>query len=62
MKTVIRLTWMMWIFHLKIHPYQSRSGKFSKLNSKHTFVLGINASACWKSGTAGVLKTIFGIQ
>uniref|UniRef100_U9UP99 Uncharacterized protein n=1 Tax=Rhizophagus irregularis (strain DAOM 181602 / DAOM 197198 / MUCL 43194) TaxID=747089 RepID=U9UP99_RHIID len=29
---------------LKIHPYQIRySGKFSKLNSKHTFVLGISS-------------------
>ncbi|CAB4376543.1 unnamed protein product [Rhizophagus irregularis] len=29
---------------LKIHPYQeSYSGKFSKLNSKHIFVLGIDA-------------------
>ncbi|CAB4415832.1 unnamed protein product [Rhizophagus irregularis] len=29
---------------LKIHPYQiSYSGKFSKLNSKHTFVLGISS-------------------
>ncbi|CAG8632789.1 21175_t:CDS:2 [Rhizophagus irregularis] len=32
---------------LEIHPYQSRSGKFSKLVSKHTFVLGIGASASW---------------
>ncbi|PKC61000.1 hypothetical protein RhiirA1_467193 [Rhizophagus irregularis] len=29
---------------LKIHPYQIRySGNFSKLNSKHTFVLGISS-------------------
>ncbi|CAB4415830.1 unnamed protein product [Rhizophagus irregularis] len=37
---------------LEIHPYQSRSGKFSKLDSKHTFVLGIAASASWNRWSA----------
>ena len=30
---------------LKIHPYHDSEGTFSKLNSKHIFVLGISANS-----------------